>query len=157
MNNETRGNDVDIGANRLLGAGIETCAGCHSAEFAAWQGSHHDLAMQPANEDTVLGDFRDVRFEYRGVVTRFFRRDGQFMVETENAAGNSAEFTIAYTFGVTPLQQYLIAMPKGRYQALTVAWDSRPAGAGGQRWFHLYPNEDTPPGDELHWSGIQRR
>ncbi|MCZ6605847.1 MAG: multiheme c-type cytochrome, partial [Alphaproteobacteria bacterium] len=133
-------------------AGSESCAGCHSAEFAAWQGSHHDLAMQPANEDTVLGDFRDVRFEHRGVVTRFFRRDGRYMVETENAAGNSAEFAVAYTFGVAPLQQYLIAMPKGRYQVLTVAWDSRPAGAGGQRWFHLYPDEDTPPGDALHWT-----
>ena len=46
-----------------------------------------------------------------------------------------------YTFGVDPLQQYLIEFPDGRLQALSIAWDSRPKDKGGQRWFHLYPNE----------------
>jgi len=132
--------------------GSAACLECHADEHAAWAGSHHDLAMQPATAETVLGDFGDVRFEHQGVETRFYRRDGLFLVETEGGDGERREHEIAYTFGVTPLQQYLIAMPNGRYQAFTVAWDSRPEEAGGQRWFHLYPDETIPPGDELHWT-----
>ncbi len=63
------------------------------------------------------------------------------------------DYPIAYTFGVYPLQQYLIAMPGGRYQALGIAWDSRPKEQGGQRWFHLYPDQRLPAGDRLHWTG----
>src|SRR5690606_16066959 len=47
----------------------------------------------------------------------------------------------------------LIEMPDGRVQALSIAWDSRPAAEGGQRWFHLYSDEPPPPGDALHWTG----
>ena len=132
--------------------GSESCRGCHEAEYSAWQGSHHDLAMQPANADTVLGDFDDVMFEHRGVKTRFYRRDNRYLVETQGADGTQTEYEVSYTFGVAPLQQYLIGFPDGRYQALTVAWDTRPEEQGGQRWFHIYPNEDIPPGDELHWT-----
>ena len=39
--------------------GTQTCAGCHTAQFEAWKGSHHALAMQPAETATVLGDFSD--------------------------------------------------------------------------------------------------
>ena len=132
--------------------GSQICAECHAPEYEAWRGSHHDLAMQVASEETVLGDFENRVFEHRGVVTRFFRRDGRYMVETTGTDGELEVFEVAYTFGVTPLQQYLLGFPDGRYQALTVAWDSRPAHEGGQRWFHLYPDEDIPPGDELHWT-----
>lgn len=132
--------------------GSQLCGGCHEAAYLGWQGSHHDLAMQPANDETVLGDFEDRVFEHQGVVTRFFRRDGGYFVETEGADGQSGVFEVVYTFGVTPLQQYLLRFRDGRYQALTVAWDSRVSEEGGQRWFHLYPNESIPPGDELHWT-----
>ena len=57
-----------------------------------------------------------------------------------------------YTFGVAPLQQYLIEFPDGRLQALSIAWDARPKNEGGQRWFHLYPNERIAHKDELHWT-----
>ncbi len=44
--------------------------------------------------------------------------------------------------------------PGGRYQALSVAWDTRPKAAGGQRWFHLYPGEKVDHRDVLHWTGV---
>ena len=44
-------------------------------------------------------------------------------------------------------------LPGGRLQALGIAWDTRPAGEGGQRWFHLYPGQRIGPGDPLHWTG----
>ena len=66
------------------------------------------------------------------------------------------DFEVKYTFGVTPLQQYLIELPGGRLQAFTLAWDARPKKQGGQRWYDLYPAEKLRAGDELHWTGRQQ-
>ena len=67
------------------------------------------------------------------------------MVRTDGPDGKLADYEIAYTFGVYPLQQYLIAFPGGRYQALPIAWDARPKDQGGQRWFHLQPGREGRP------------
>ena len=136
--------------------GRAVCAGCHAGETALWQGSHHDLAMQEANERTVLGDFANASITHFGVTSTFFRKDGKFVVRTDGPDGKLQEYEIAYTFGVYPLQQYLTAFPGGRYQVLPFAWDSRPASGGGQRWFHLYPKEAIPAGDALHWTGMNQ-
>ena len=133
--------------------GASTCKQCHQAEFEAWQGSHHDLAMQEANAQTVLGDFKNVKFKHDNVVSAFFKRNGKFMVRTDGPDGKLTDYPITYTFGVMPLQQYLIEFPGGRYQALSIAWDSRPKAEGGQRWFHLYPKEKIDHTDQLHWTG----
>ena len=66
------------------------------------------------------------------------------------------DYEIAYTFGVYPLQQYLIGFPDGRYQALGIAWDSRSREEGGQSWFHLYPDQNLTHRDPLHWTGLQQ-
>lgn len=132
--------------------GAETCVSCHEVESAAWRGSHHDLAMQEANALTVLGDFTADDFVQGEERTSFARRDERFFVTTPGPDGERTEYEVVYTFGYEPLQQYLVAFPGGRYQALAVAWDSRPADAGGQRWFHLHPEEDLAAGDALHWT-----
>ncbi len=136
--------------------GSRTCAGCHQVEFEAWKNSHHDLAMQPATEKTVLGDFNETGFEYNGTGSRFFRDGDRFMVETDGPDGMLQIYPVAYTFGVTPLQQYLIEFPGGRLQALGIAWDSRPKTEGGQRWFHLYPDQDVDRTHELHWTRLSQ-
>jgi tetratricopeptide (TPR) repeat protein len=132
--------------------GSEACAGCHTNVFAAWKGSQHAHAMQHATAETVLGNFADARFRYAGIESTFFRRDGRFFVHTDGADGKLADFEIKYTFGVDPLQQYLVEFPDGRLQALSIAWDARPTERGGQRWFHLYPNDKVDFRDELHWT-----
>lgn len=136
--------------------GAAACGACHAPEYEAWQGSHHDLAMDHATDDTVLGDFDDAQVTFHGVTSRFFRRDGRFFVHTDGPDGALADFEVAYTFGVAPLQQYLVAFPDGRVQALPLAWDARPEAAGGQRWYHLYPDEPINYRDELHWTGLQQ-
>jgi len=133
--------------------GREVCATCHQAEAERWLGSDHDLAMQEATESSVLGDFNNASITHYGVTSIFSRRGDKYFVQTDGPDGKLQEYEIAYTFGVFPLQQYLIAFPGGRLQALGLAWDSRPASEGGQRWFHLYPNEEIPAGDSLHWTG----
>ncbi len=136
--------------------GGETCAGCHQAETKRWQGSHHEQAMAHATEKSVFGDFNNAGFDYYGVHSRFFRKDGKFLVETDGPDGKLATFEVKYTFGISPLQQYLIEFPDGRIQALSIAWDSRPKEQGGRRWFHLYPNEEIKHDDVLHWTKLNQ-
>ncbi len=132
--------------------GATACAACHADQFKRWTDSHHDLAMQEATEDTVLGDFGDARLTHFGVTSSFYRKDGKFMVRTEGVDGELQDFEVKYTLGVDPLQQYLIEFPGGRLQALGLAWDTRMKAQGGQRWFHLYPDEKIAHDDELHWT-----
>lgn len=142
------------GPAAFVGSG--ECRSCHEAEFRDWMGSHHELAMQVANADTVLGDFDDASFDYFDNTTKFYKRDGDFYVLTADAAGEDREFRIVYAFGLEPLQQYLIEFPGGRLQTLAYTWDSRPVSEGGQRWFHMYPDEYIAPDDILHWTGMQQ-
>jgi tetratricopeptide (TPR) repeat protein len=133
--------------------GRQACVECHPGETDRWSGSHHDLAMQPADPDTVLGDFDDATLTHFGVTSTFFERDGGYYVSTDGPDGASGEFRITHVFGVTPLQQYLVEFPGGRSQVLPLCWDTRPAAGGGQRWFHLYPGEPIGHDDVLHWTG----
>ena len=112
--------------------------------------------MAHATKESVLGDFNDASFDYFGVHSRFFRDGDKFMVETDGPDGKLAPFEVKYTFGLYPLQQYLVEFPDGRIQALSLAWDSRPKSEGGQRWFHLYPNEDIKHDDVLHWTKLNQ-
>ena len=127
--------------------GRQTCAQCHQTEHKLWLGSDHDLAMDLATDQTILADFNDTSFTRNGVTTRFFRRDGKFMVNTEGPDGAMHDYEIKYTFGVRPLQQYMVEFPDGRVQVLSIAWDTQQ-----QKWFHLYPNEKIPHNDVLHWT-----
>ncbi len=134
--------------------GRASCEGCHEVATANWRGSHHDRAMEVATEATVIGDFGGVTFTHFGVTSTFTKKEGKFFARTDGPDGKLHDYEIAYTFGVDPLQQYLIRFPGGRLQALNVCWDARPAEQGGQRWFHLYPKEAVPHDDVLHWTGI---
>jgi predicted CXXCH cytochrome family protein len=136
--------------------GSETCAGCHQAEAKLWHGSQHKHAMDQATDKSVLGDFDDASFDYYGIHSRFFRKDGKFFVETDGADGKLTTFEVKYTFGLDPLQQYLVEFTDGRLQALALAWDSRSKDRGGQRWFHLYPNEEIRHDDILHWTKLNQ-
>lgn len=100
--------------------------------------------------------FRDVDFAYFGRTTRFSKSGARFQVTTENEQGEQETFAVAYTLGIAPLQQYLVAFDDGRIQALPFAWDTRPAQAGGQRWFHLYTSEDVTPKSPLFWTRPQQ-
>ena len=133
--------------------GGDNCRECHQQEYDLWQGSHHDLAMKPATDDTVLGDFDNATFTQHGVVSTFFREGDDFIVRTEGEDGQLRDYRVLYTFGWTPLQQYLVEFPGGRLQTLPLCWDSRPKGQGGGRWFHIYGEERIPPGDPLFWTG----
>ena len=133
--------------------GGESCVRCHDEQTKAWRGSHHDLAMQTATNKSVLGDFNNINFEQFGLVSTFFKKNLEYWVKTDGPNGQLEDYRIKYTFGFNPLQQYLIEFPGGRLQVLDIAWDTRPKSQGGQRWYHLHPDEKIEHDDILHWTG----
>ncbi len=133
--------------------GRDSCVQCHTTQGEQWHGSHHDRAMELPNEASVLGDFKDSKFTRFDVTTKFFRRGEKFFVNTEGPDGEHHDYEIKYTFGVEPLQQYMIEFPDGRVQVLRVSWDTIK-----NEWFYMTPpdvtDERIEPGDPLHWTGI---
>lgn len=138
------------GGTPLGYVGSERCAACHSEVAAAWAGSHHDLAMQPAGPDGLLGDFDGVAVQTGDGSVEFVRRDdGSASVRILEASGSlRAEHRVTHAFGVDPLQQMLVELPGGRLQVFEWAWDARPAQQGGQRWFRPYAGLEA---DAPHW------
>ncbi len=128
-------------------AGSEACRDCHRPQYDRWKNSHHDMAMDVATDATVRGDFNNVTFEHDGIVSRFYRKEGRYFVHTQGPKGAMADFEITHTFGVEPLQQYLVPFPGGRMQCLPIAWDVRQ-----NRWYHLYPGSAPEPDDWLYWT-----
>lgn len=51
--------------------GMEACADCHQSQVAAWQRSHHAMAMQPANVQSVLAPFEGEVFSLGATEARF--------------------------------------------------------------------------------------
>ena len=56
--------------------GRSSCIECHRDQAQTFTGSHHDLAMDLATDDTVLGDFNNAQIEHDGMTSRMFR-DGK--------------------------------------------------------------------------------
>jgi len=127
--------------------GSRKCMDCHKKEYDKWQGSHHDHAMEVADENTVLGDFDDAVFENNGATSRFYHKQGRYFVHTQGPNGKMGDFEVTHTFGWYPLQQYLVPFPGGRLQCLPLAWDVR-----DKKWYHLYPKEPLDPKDWLYWT-----
>lgn len=136
--------------------GSNACISCHGGEHRDWLSSQHKAAMQEPGEGRVLGRFDGSVFGNGPSQAIFFRKDGGYFIRAEGPDGKQGDFVVRYVFGVAPLQQYLLELPGGRLQAFGIAWDSRPAEQGGQRWFDLYPGRRRAPGDPLHWTGIDQ-
>lgn len=131
--------------------GGKECISCHQREYDLWKNSNHDNAMDVATDSTVLGNFNNVEVELNGRKHKFYKRDGKFFVYTYGIGGMMTEFQITHTFGVRPLQQYLIPFGKGKYQCLPIAWDTNK-----KRWFDMagmvYQPEDLKPESWFYWT-----
>jgi len=136
--------------------GNAQCVGCHAQESKDWNGSHHQLAMLEASVASIRGDFNNSSFEHNGKRSEFTLKDGSYYITTDDIDGEKQTFKVLYTFGVEPLQMYLIKLANGKVQAFAAAWDSRPDADGGQRWFHVYGDEYIAPDDPLHWTQLSQ-
>jgi tetratricopeptide (TPR) repeat protein len=131
--------------------GNNSCLECHEIAFNNWLNSDHDNAMDTAIAENVLGDFNNAEIITKEFTTKFYQKNNRFYVYTLGPEGKPDEFEISYTFGVRPLQQYLIAFEKGRLQCLPYAWDTEK-----KEWYSLnervYHGQDIPPNDWLYWT-----
>ena len=142
--------------------GGASCIECHKEQHELFHGSHHDLAMDVANEQTVLANFDGSEIEHYGVTSTTFKSGDRYMVNTESADGSMQDFEVKYVFGVEPLQQYMVETKAsddpeaiGQLQVLRLCWDVNKA-----EWFYLSPwdvDEKIEPDDPLHWTGITQR
>ena len=128
--------------------GDQACKSCHANQDHEWKQSHHFMAMQPANDSTVSGNFNNTTFTGDGVTSNFFKKDGKFIINTQGEDGKNHDYEVKFIFGFTPLQQYLVEFPGGRMQVPRVSWD-----VNLKKWFHQYPGQKIPSHDWLHWTG----
>ncbi len=124
-----------------------SCKNCHAAEYDQWLSSDHYMAMLPANDSTVLGDFSNAQLKADGITSEFYKENGKFFIHTDGPNGVAGSFEVKYIFGHYPLQQYLTEFPGGRLQAFRQSWDSRE-----NKWFHQYPGDEVHHNDWLHWT-----
>ncbi|TGV04558.1 multiheme c-type cytochrome [Flavivirga rizhaonensis] len=141
-------NDIQNKTEHPKFVGKETCIECHKSEYDSWNGSHHDQAMKIADSTTVLANFNNKIFKHKGVKHTFFKRGNDYYVNTADKNGNYQDYKIVYTFGVTPLQQYIVKFPDGAYQCLITAWDTEK-----NKWFHLQPNLELAHDEWINWTG----
>ncbi|RJE71939.1 tetratricopeptide repeat protein [Reichenbachiella sp. MSK19-1] len=127
--------------------GADACKACHEEAYHAWQGSHHDDAMKIADSSTVKGDFNNIKYSSNGVDYYFFQKSNDYYVNTQDGDGEYKDFKVEYTFGVTPLQQYLIPFPNGSYQTLQAAWDDQE-----NKWFDVQSRFKIDTAEWLHWT-----
>ena len=130
------------------------CSECHRSEVRKWENSQHAVAMATPTPEIVAGDFDGASYQSGDLVARFERQDDRYLIKVRQGNMPEASYSVAYTFGVFPLQQYLIEIEGGRLQAFNIAWDARSTKDGGQRWFELGQESAEHPGDPFHWTGI---
>ncbi|EEE36361.1 tetratricopeptide TPR_2 [Rhodobacteraceae bacterium KLH11] len=128
--------------------GSAVCADCHRDQAESWQGSHHALAWTEVADGAVLADFDDTQFSHDGMQVMFADRDGALSAQVTGKDGVTTEYPVHSVVGIAPLQQYLFETEPGRLQSFDVVWDTEEG-----RWYHLYPDQDLPPDDGLHWTG----
>lgn len=131
--------------------GSSSCKSCHEKPYKEWTGSHHDMSMKHADSQSVLGNFNDMKIDFKGKNNQFYKKGDNYWVNIEGPDSQFNDYQIKYTFGYYPLQQYMVEFDDGRVQLIPFAWDARTKDSGGQRWFHLYPNE-TDKNDDFFWT-----
>lgn len=129
-----------------LYVGSEQCAACHPKRFNDWQKSHHARAMLPATETSVRADFNNRKISHQHLTAHFTLRGEHYFVQTQGVNGQLEKYQVKYTFGYSPLQQYLVEFPGGRLQVLPWAWDTQ-----RQSWYYLQ-NPIPESDDWLHWT-----
>ena len=131
--------------------GKESCIECHKTEYNDWMGSDHDLAMDIANDTTVLGDFNNAVLQRNNQKHKAYKKDNKFYVFTDGDDGTMQEYEVKYVFGHTPLQQYLVEFKGGRLQTLALTWNSK-----DNNWYYMadsvYQGMSVTHNNWLHWT-----
>jgi hypothetical protein len=143
--------------------GSAACQSCHPNQHATWHASFHRTMTQAATEESVLGDFNDVRLAGKDLDVRLFKQDGQFMAEmTFRNPAVAGVYPVVLTTGshhrqaywmTDPLTSELIILPF-MYLRAERRWIPRHSGYLSTMWQHDTPEKDIFKGEFGRWSAI---
>ena len=117
--------------------GSAACQSCHSNQHRSWHESYHRTMTQVATEESVLGDFNNVRLSGNDLGVRLFKEDGRFKVEMSLRDSPATRFyTVVMTTGSHNRQAYWLADPGDKqlkllpfmYLRAEQRWIPRPSG-----------------------------
>ncbi len=128
--------------------GSSACADCHVAETDDWSSSDHANAWRMPGPDMLRGAFQGEVFELDGMRAEFLMDGDTRLVRVTEKDGVTTEYPVHSVGGVAPLEQLILQTEPGRLQSFDVVWDVEK-----REWYHLYPDQDLPPDDGLHWTG----
>jgi predicted CXXCH cytochrome family protein len=74
--------------------------------------------------------------------------NGTYLATISGAGGKRETYLVERVIGCDPLVQFLVGAPGGRWQALSMAWDTR-----RKEWFSVFGAEVRLPGEWGHWTG----
>ena len=143
---------VGFASGEQSGFGPASCVECHAEAVADWTGSHHDRANRPliVRDEAELGALLQAPQTYRkdDEVFEVRRRGETFHLLVTGPDGQTVTHPIVGLIGVDPLVNFLVALPDGRVQATTLAWDVH-----RQELFDTFDGEERKIGDYGHWLG----
>lgn len=126
-----------------------SCKSCHEEAYANWESSHHALAERESNPALDKEAFvPSWRFPHGTQVSQANATNGQFQIVTLGPKNVVEPFPVARVLGVSPLYQFLVPFPGGRFQMTELAFDPRHPD-----WFDVYGEENRKPGEWGHWTG----
>jgi hypothetical protein len=143
--------------------GSAACRNCHPDQHASWHASYHRTMTQPATEESVLGDFNDVRLSAKELDVHLFKQNGQFMAELNfHNPEIAGVYPVVLTTGSHNRQAYWMADPIDAklmilpymYLKAERRWIPRHSGYLSTMWQHRTPEKDIFKGEYGRWAVI---
>ena len=123
----------------------ETCRECHADQYDDWLGSHHQLAHRrlDSEKDSEAFSQGEVFDQAERRYQLAAKENGFEISELETQLPSEVDSVI----GETPIRQFLIPFPGGRFQIQGLTWDPHK-----KQWFNVFGDEHRDEGDWGHWS-----
>ena len=121
--------------------GSAACKSCHPNQHGSWHESYHRRMTQVASDESVLGDFNNVRLIGKDLGARLFKEDGQYKAEISlDNFQTTHVYTVVMTTGSHVRQAYWLADPDDKqlmllpfmYLRAEQRWIPRPSGYIGR-------------------------
>ncbi len=143
------------GASVATFVGSETCAGCHRAEAELWRRSQHSHAMDHATEQSVPG----ISTMRASTITACARgssaRTGSFSSRPTDPTASSPRSRSSTRSVSIRCSSISSSFPMAGCRPCRSPGTAA-RRQGGQRWFHLYPDEEIKHDDVLHWTKLNQ-
>jgi hypothetical protein len=144
-------------------AGSAACQSCHQDQHRTWHDSYHRTMTQAATEESVLGDFDNVRLSGKDLNVRLFKEGKQFFAEmTFRNPTIHGVYRVVLTTGSHHRQAYWLADPDDTqlmilpfmYLREEQRWIPRHAGYLSTMWQQERPEIGIFKGEYGRWVAV---